>query len=115
MKRYISFLFAALLLGTYCTDTRTDYMMGDTAYFPKSDLQKETLYVMNANDYVYNVWIHKAGYYQNRFAGRVELDYNYLFSIIQRTALITRCWMKSITRSNVISLSKPERMRQLCH
>ena len=49
-------------------------MMGDTAYFPKSDLQKETLYVMNANDYVYNVWIHKAGYYQNRFAGRVELD-----------------------------------------
>ena len=53
-------------------------MMGDTAYFPKSDLQKETLYVMNANDYVYNVWIHKAGYYQNRFAGRVELDYNYL-------------------------------------
>ena len=78
MKKYISFLFAALLLGTSCTDTRTDYMMGDTAYFPKSDLQKETLYVMNANDYVYNVWIHKAGYYQNRFAGRVELDYNYL-------------------------------------
>lgn len=57
MKKYISFLFAALLLGTSCTDTRTDYMMGDTAYFPKSDLQKETLYVMNANDYVYNVWI----------------------------------------------------------
>lgn len=78
MKKYISFLFAALLLGTSCTDTRTDYMMGDTAYFPKSDLQKETLYVMNANDYVYNVWIHKAGYYQNRFAGKVELDYNYL-------------------------------------
>ena len=52
MKKYISFLFAALLLGTSCTDTRTDYMMGDTAYFPKSDLQKETLYVMNANDYV---------------------------------------------------------------
>ena len=50
MKKYISFLFAALLLGTSCTDTRTDYMMGDTAYFPKSDLQKETLYVMNAND-----------------------------------------------------------------
>lgn len=33
MKKYISFLFAALLLGTSCTDTRTDYMMGDTAYF----------------------------------------------------------------------------------
>ena len=78
MKKYISFLFAALLLGTSCTDTRTDYMMEDTAYFPKSDLQKETLYVMNANDYVYNVWIHKAGYFQNRFAGKVELDYNYL-------------------------------------
>lgn len=78
MKKYINFLFAALLLGTSCTDTRTDYMMGDTAYFPKSDLQKETLYVMNANDYVYNVWIHKAGYYQNKFAGKVELDYNYL-------------------------------------
>lgn len=78
MKKYISFLFAALLLGTSCTDTRTDYMMEDTAYFPKSDLQKETLYVMNANDHVYNVWIHKAGYYQNRFAGKVELDYNYL-------------------------------------
>lgn len=78
MKKYISFLFAALLLGTSCTDLRTDYMMEDTAYFPNSDLQKQTLYVMNADDYVYNVWIHKAGYYQGRFAGRVELDYNYL-------------------------------------
>ncbi len=78
MKKYISFLFAALLLGTSCTDTRTDYMMGDTAYFPKSDLQKEILYVMNANDHVYDIWIHKAGYYQNKFAGKVELDYNYL-------------------------------------
>lgn len=78
MKRYFNFLFAALLLGTSCTDTRTDYMIGDTAYFPKSDLQKETLYVMNANDYVYNVWIHKAGYFQNKYAGKVELDYNYL-------------------------------------
>lgn len=78
MKKYISFLFAALLCGTSCTDTRTDYMMGDTAYFPKSDLQEETLYVMNANDYVYDIWIHKAGYFQNKFAGKVELDYNYL-------------------------------------
>lgn len=78
MKKYISFLFAALLWGTSCTDTRTDYMMGDTVYFPKNDLQKETLYVMNANDHVYNVWIHKAGYFQNKFAGKVELDYNYL-------------------------------------
>ena len=41
MKKYISFLFAALLLGTSCTDTRTDYMMGDTAYFPKSDRSEE--------------------------------------------------------------------------
>lgn len=32
MKKYISFLFAALLLGTSCTDTRTDYMMGDTVH-----------------------------------------------------------------------------------
>lgn len=78
MKKYISFLFAALLLGTSCSDTRTDYMMEDTVYFPNSDLQKETLYVMNANDYVHNVWIHKAGYYQGKFAGKVELDYNYL-------------------------------------
>lgn len=66
MKKYISFLFAALLLGTSCSDTRTDYMMEDTVYFPNSDLQKETLYVMNANDYVHNVWIHKAGYYQGK-------------------------------------------------
>lgn len=78
MKKYISFLFAALLCGTSCTDTRTDYMMGDTAYFPKSDLQEETLYVMNANDYVYDIWIHKAGYFQDKFAGKVELDYNYM-------------------------------------
>lgn len=78
MKKYIGFLLGALLLGTSCTDTRYDYQMGDTAYFPKSDLQKETLYVMNANDYVYNLWIHKAGYFQNKFAGKVELDYNYL-------------------------------------
>ena len=78
MKKYISFCFAALLLGTSCTDTREDYLMGDTAYFPKSDLQKEILYIMNANDYVYNLWIHKAGYFQNKFAGKVEMDYNYL-------------------------------------
>lgn len=78
MKKHISFWLAALLLGTSCTDMREDYLMGDTAYFPKSDLQKETLYVMNANDYVYNLWIHKAGYFQTRFAGKVELDYNYL-------------------------------------
>lgn len=78
MKKYISYLFAALLTGTSCTDVRTDYLSEDTAYFPKSDLQKETLYVMNANDYVYNLWIHKAGYFQNKFAGKVELDYNYL-------------------------------------
>lgn len=78
MKKYICFGLAALLLGTSCTDTREDYLMGDTAYFPISNLQKETLYVMNANDYVYNLWIHKAGHFQTKFAGKVESDYNYL-------------------------------------
>ena len=78
MKKYSSLLFAALLLATSCVDRRYDYMVDDSAYFAKSDLQEETLSVMNAQDYVYNVWIHKSGYYQEKFAARLELDYNYL-------------------------------------
>ena len=78
MKRYSCFWLAALLLATSCVDHRYDYMVDDSAYFAKSDLQEETLSVMNAQDYVYNVWIHKSGYYQEKFAARLELDYNYL-------------------------------------
>lgn len=78
MKRYSCFWIAALLLATSCVDHRYDYMVDDSAYFAKSDLQEETLSVMNAEDYVYNVWIHKSGYYQEKFVARLELDYNYL-------------------------------------
>lgn len=78
MKKYSGLLFAGLLLATSCVDHRYDYMVDDSAYFAKSDLQKETLSVMNAEDYVYNVWIHKSGYYKEKFAARLELDYNYL-------------------------------------
>lgn len=80
MKKYISFLFSALLLASSCVDTRYDEMVNDSAYFAKSDLQEQTVTVMNANDYVYNIWIHKGGYYQNKFAGRLSIDYNYLVS-----------------------------------
>lgn len=78
MKRYSCFWIAALLLATSCVDHRYDYMVDDSAYFAKSDLQEETLSVMNAQDYVYEVWIHKSGYWQEKFAARLELDYNYL-------------------------------------
>ena len=78
MKKYSWFWFAALLLATSCVDHRYDYMVDDSAYFAKSDLQEETLSVMNAQDYVYEVWIHKSGYWQEKFAARLELDYNYL-------------------------------------
>lgn len=79
MKKYISFICSVLLLGTMsCIDTRYDEIINDTAYFPKSDLQEETLSVMNAEDYIYNIWIHKAGYFQEKFVGKVELDYNFL-------------------------------------
>ena len=78
MKKYSSLLFAGLLLATSCVDHRYDYMVDESAYFAKSDLQKETLSVMNSEDYVYNMWIHKSGYWQKRFAARLELDYNYL-------------------------------------
>lgn len=78
MKKYSCFWFAALLLATSCVDHRYDYMVDDSAYFAKSDLQEETLSVMNAQDYVYEVWIHKSGYWQEKFAARLELDYNFL-------------------------------------
>lgn len=80
MKKYISFLFSALLLASSCVDTRYDEMVNDSAYFAKSGLQEQIVTVMNANDYVYNIWIHKGGYYQNKFAGRLSIDYNYLVS-----------------------------------
>ena len=80
MKKYIGFLFSALLLASSCVDTRYDGMINDSAYFAKSDLQQQTVTVMNEDDYVYNIWIHKAGYFQNKFAGSLAVDYNYLVS-----------------------------------
>ena len=79
MKKYISFICSLFLFGaTSCVDVRYDDIINDSAYFPKSDLQEETLSVMNAEDYVYDIWIHKAGYFQEKFVGKVELDYNFL-------------------------------------
>lgn len=78
MKKYISFLFSALLLASSCVDSRYDGMVADTAYFPKSDLQEQIVTVMNADDYIYDIWIHKGGYFQNKFAGSLALDYSYL-------------------------------------
>ncbi len=78
MKKYISYLFTAVFLATSCVDHREDYMVDDSAYFAKSDLQEVNLSVMSAEDYVYNIWIHKSGYFQDEFAARLELDYNYM-------------------------------------
>lgn len=78
MKKYIGFLFSALLLASSCADSRYDEMVNDSAYFAKSDLQEQTVTVMNANDYVYNIWVHKGGFFQNKFAGNLAIDYNYL-------------------------------------
>lgn len=78
MRKYISYLFTAIFFATSCVDHREDYMVDDSAYFAKSDLQEVTLSVMSAEDYVYNIWIHKSGYFQDEFAARLELDYNYM-------------------------------------
>lgn len=78
MRKYIGFLFLTFLLVSSCVDSRYDEMVNDTAYFPKSNLQQQTVSVMNADDYVYNIWIHKGGFFQNRFTGSLMLDYNYL-------------------------------------
>ena len=78
MKKYIGFLFLTFLLVSSCVDSRYDEMVNDTAYFSKSNLQQQTVTVMNADDYVYNIWIHKGGFFQNKFVGSLMLDYNYL-------------------------------------
>lgn len=78
MRKYIGFLFLTFLLVSSCVDSRYDEMVNDTAYFQKSNLQQQTVTVMNADDYVYNIWIHKGGFFQNKFAGSLMLDYNYL-------------------------------------
>ena len=80
MKKYIGLLFSALLLASSCADSRYDEMVNDSAYFAKSDLQEQTVTVMNAADYVYNIWVHKGGYFQNKFTGSLAIDYNYLVS-----------------------------------
>lgn len=80
MKKYIGLLFSALLLASSCADSRYDEMVNDSAYFAKSDLQEQTVTVMNASDYVYNIWVHKGGYFQNKFTGNLAIDYNYLVS-----------------------------------
>ena len=80
MKKYIGLLFSALLLASSCVDSRYDGMVNDSAYFAKSDLQEQTVTVMNASDYVYTIWVHKGGYFQNKFTGNLAIDYNYLVS-----------------------------------
>ena len=79
MKKYIDFLCMVLLLsGVSCADSRYDYMVDDSVYLPKSEWQQQTLIVMNSSDYVYPVWVHKGGYYQDEFAGRLVPDADYL-------------------------------------
>lgn len=80
MKKYIGLLLSALLLATSCTDTRYDEMVNDSAYFAKSDLQEQTVTVMNSDDYIYKIWVHKGGYFQKKFTGNLAIDYSYLVS-----------------------------------
>lgn len=77
MKKYISILLIALTIVS-CKDYRYDEMVNDTAYFPKSDLLEYMLTVTNDDDYVYNLWVHKGGYFQKKYAGKVEISYAYL-------------------------------------
>lgn len=77
MKKYISTLLLILIFSS-CIDHRYDEMVDDTAYFPNSELVVYQLTVTNDNDYVYDLWVHKGGFFQKKFVGRVELSYAYL-------------------------------------
>ncbi len=77
MKKYIGFLSLILFISS-CSDYRYDEMVNDTAYFPNSELLEYMLTVTNNDDYVYNLWVHKGGYFQKKFVGKVEISYDYL-------------------------------------
>ncbi|AIM39024.1 hypothetical protein KO02_21760 [Sphingobacterium sp. ML3W] len=78
MKKYLILFLTATLSLTACRDTRFDDMISDSIYLPKSDLQSGTITVMNEDDYTHKIWIHKAGYFQNKFDGNLSLDATYL-------------------------------------
>lgn len=78
MKKYLILFLTATLSLTACKDTRFDDMIPDSIYLPKSDLQAGTITIMNEDDYVHQIWIHKAGYFQGKFDGSLSLDAAYL-------------------------------------
>lgn len=80
MKKYISFIFLVLLLVSSCTDSKYDGMIDDTAYIANSDLQQKTITLMKVEDYVYEVWIHKGGFFQDKFEGTIATDNEYLIA-----------------------------------
>ena len=77
MKKYINFLLWMMLLAA-CQDYRYDEMVNNSTYFTKSDLQDNDIYIMDDEDYIYNIWMYKSGYFSDMLAGELELDYNYL-------------------------------------
>ena len=78
MRKHISLLSALLLPLASCVDHRFDYLPEDTVYFADDEVQEVTLSVMSASDYVHDIWVHKAGYFQDRFIVHLETDYSYL-------------------------------------
>ena len=80
MKKYISFIFLVLALISSCTDSKYDGIIDDTAYLANSDLQQKTITLMKVEDYVYEIWIHKGGFFQNKFEGSITTDNEYLIA-----------------------------------
>lgn len=78
MKRYIGLALLLFVFICSCKDFRFDNMIDDSVYFMKNDLQEVTIPVMDQKEYVYQILIHKAGYFQNRFSGHLSVDYDYL-------------------------------------
>ena len=68
MKKYISTLLLILIFSS-CIDHRYDEMVDDTAYFPNSELVAYQLTVTNDNDYVYDLWVHKADSFRKSLSG----------------------------------------------
>lgn len=72
------FFYLSLIVVVSCQDYRYDNMVNDSVYFLHDGVQTITINVDNDSDYIHTVWLHKAGFFQNKFVGKIELDYNYL-------------------------------------
>lgn len=79
MRKYIIILTAALVTLASCRDDfRYDNMVNNSLIFPRAEFQTVEIPDASYNDFVYDIVVYKAGFFNDPAHGMVELDYGYI-------------------------------------